>query len=140
MRTLKHESDHDTSQVAGVNRRDRYGCNPRPESTVALVVRHHASVMKYPDGSLVKLGDIITIPLPSGSAKARVVMLGDTREHLDIEKSFLDWVESDQKLLEPSYVVVEWVDRNPLAHNNPKYAPVGNYMLTEVDECVTHND
>jgi hypothetical protein len=98
------------------------------------------ALMKYPDGSPVKLGDIVTIPLPSGSAKARVVMLGDTREHLDIEKSFLDWVEGDKKLLEPSYVVVEWIDQNPLAHNDPKYAPVGNYMFTELDECVTHDN
>ena len=113
-----------------------------------LQVRHHASVMKYPDGSLVKLGDIVTIPLPDSSvkgrvimvsAKARVVMLGDTREHLDIEKSFLDWVESDKKLLEPSYVVVEWIDRNPLAHDDPQYAPAGNYMFTQLDECITHD-
>ncbi len=95
--------------------------------------------MKYPDGTPVKLGDIVTIPLPSGSARAQVVMLGDTREHSDIDKLFLDWVERDKSLLAPSYVVVEWIDHNPLAHNNPKYAPVGNYMFTELDECVTHN-
>jgi hypothetical protein len=95
--------------------------------------------MKYPDGSPVKLGDIVTIPLPGGSTRARVVMLGDTREHLDIDKQFLDWVERDKSLLEPSYVVVEWIDHNPLAHNDPKYAPVGNYMFTELDECVTHD-
>jgi hypothetical protein len=96
--------------------------------------------MKYPDGSLVKLGDTVTIPLPSGSARARVVMLGDTREHLDIDKQFLDWVERDKSLLEPSYVVVEWIDRNPLAHNDPKYAPVSNYMFTKLDECVIYED
>ncbi len=95
---------------------------------------------QYPDGSLVKLGDIVTIPLPEGSARARVVMFGDTREHLDIDQQFLDWVERDKSLLEPSYVVVEWIDQNPLAHNDPKYAPVGNYMFTELDECVTHDD
>jgi hypothetical protein len=95
--------------------------------------------MKYPDGSLVKLGDIVTIPLPDGGARARVVMFGDTREHLDIDRQFLDWVERDKSLLEPSYVVVEWIDQNPLAHNDPKYAPVGNYMFTELDECVTHD-
>ncbi len=104
--------------------------------------------MKYPDGSLVRLGDIVTIPLPDSNAKARVVMLGakarvvmlgDTREHLGIDKKFLDWVESDKTLLEPSYVVVEWVDRNPFAHNDPKYAPVGNYMFTQLDGCVTHD-
>jgi hypothetical protein len=95
--------------------------------------------MKYPDGSTVKLGDIVTIPLPSGSSRARVVMLGDTREYLDIDKQFLYWVESGKLLLEPSYVVVEWIDQNPLAHNDPKYAPVGNYMFTELDECITHD-
>jgi hypothetical protein len=95
--------------------------------------------MKYPDGSPVKLGDIVTVPLRDCSAKARVVMLGDTREHLDIDKKFLDWVESDNTLLEPSYVVVEWVNRNPLAHDDPKYAPVGNYMFTKLDECVTRD-
>ena len=94
--------------------------------------------MKYQDGSPVKLGDIVIIPLRYNSAKARVVMLGDTREHLDIDKKFLDWVESDKSLLDPSYVMVEWVDRNPLVHDDPKYAPVGNYMFTELDECVTH--
>ena len=62
------------------------------------------------------------------------------REHLDIDKQFLDWVERDKSLLEPSYVVIEWIDQNPLAHNDPKYAPVGNYMFTELDECVTHDD
>jgi hypothetical protein len=96
--------------------------------------------MKYHDGSPAKLGDTVTIPLRDCIAKARIVMLGDTREHLDIDKKFLDWVESDKALLEPSYVVVEWIDQNPLAHNDPKYAPVGNYMFTELDECVTHVD
>jgi hypothetical protein len=95
-------------------------------------------VMKYHDGSPVKLGDIVTIPLRDTSAKARVVMLGDTREHLDIEKEFLDWVKRDT-MLESSCVIVEWVERNPFAHNDPKYAPVGNYMFTELDECVTHD-
>jgi len=95
--------------------------------------------MKYPDGSRVKLGDIVTIPLPSGRARAKIVMLGDTREHLDIDQQFLDWIESDKKLLEPSYVLVEWVDRNPLAHDDPKYAPVGNYMFTQLDECVSRD-
>jgi hypothetical protein len=95
--------------------------------------------MQYHDGSLAKLGDIVTIPLPGGSARARVVMLGDTREHLDIDKGFIEWVESE-KLLDPSQVVVEWIDQNPLAHSDPKYAPVGNYMFTGLDACVTRVD
>jgi hypothetical protein len=95
--------------------------------------------MKYHDGSPVKLGDVVIIPLQDCAAKARIVMLGDTREHLDIDKQFLEWVERDKTVLEPSYVVVEWVDRNPLAHNDPQYAPVGNYMFTQLDKCVTHD-
>jgi hypothetical protein len=98
-------------------------------------VKHHPRIMTYHDGSPVKLGDIVTISLRDCRAKARVVMLGDTREHLDIDKQFLEWVERDKALLEPSYVVV---DHNPLAHNDPQYAPVGNYMFTQLDECVTH--
>lgn len=94
--------------------------------------------MQYHDGSPAKLGDIVWISLPSGQARARIVMLGDTREHLDLEESFLEWVESDQSPLEPSYVVVEWVDQNPLAHNDPRYAPVGQYLFTQLDECVAH--
>ena len=92
--------------------------------------------MKYHNGSLANLGDIVIIPLPTGNAKARIVMLGDTREHLDIDKQFLDWVKNEN-MLEASQVVVEWIGRNPLAHNDPQYAPVGNYMFTELDECVT---
>ena len=92
--------------------------------------------MKYHNGSLVKLGDIVTIPLADGGAKAWVVMLGDTREHLGVDEGFIEWVENE-KLLDPTQVVVEWIDRKPFAHDDPQYAPVGNYMFTGVDECIT---
>ena len=49
--------------------------------------------MRYHDGTLVTLGDIVKVPIPTGSAKARVVMVGDTYEHLDIDPSFLSWVK-----------------------------------------------
>ena len=94
--------------------------------------------MQYHDGLLVKLGDIVSIALAEGAAKARVVMLGDTREHLNVDEGFIEWVESE-KLLDSSQVVVEWVDRNPFAHDDPQYAPVGNYMFTGLD-CVTRID
>jgi hypothetical protein len=94
--------------------------------------------MTYSDGSTVKLGDIVIIRMADSDAKARVVMLGDTREHLDIEEEFIEWVESE-KLLSPTYAIVEWIDQNPLAHNDPQYAPVGNYMFTELDDCVRHD-
>jgi hypothetical protein len=84
------------------------------------------------------LGDIVTVPVPSGAAKARVVMLGDTYEHLDIDKQFLAWVKAD-KVLKESSVVIEWVEANPFAHDDPQYAPVGSYMFSAVDEWVTKN-
>jgi len=89
--------------------------------------------MQYADGSPLALGDIVTVPISSGVARARVVMLGDNYEHLDIDAGFVAWVKSE-RVLDPSSVVVEWVDGNPLAHSNPRYAPVGNYMFSPVDE------
>ena len=95
--------------------------------------------MNYHDGLPAKLGDIVAIPMANGSAKARVVMLGDTRAHLDLDEGFIEWVES-AKLLDPTQVVVEWVGENPLAHSDPQYAPVGNYMFTGLDCCVSRVD
>jgi hypothetical protein len=96
--------------------------------------RHH---MTYHDGTTVRLGDVVRVPVPGGSAKARVVMLGETYEHLpDIDASFVAWVKKDQ-VLERKSIVVEWLDVNPLAHDDPRYAAVGNYMFSELDEWVT---
>jgi len=89
--------------------------------------------MTYHDGSPIKLGDVVTVPVPSGTAKARVVMLGETYEHLDIDEQFLAWVKRDN-VLEKSSVVIEWLGSNPLAHDDLRYAPVGNYMFSPVDQ------
>ena len=89
--------------------------------------------MIYHDGSPISLGDIVRVTIPGGTAKARVVMLGDCYEHLEIDKQFLAWVERD-RVLEASSVVVEWLESNPFAHTDPRYAPVGNYMFSPVDE------
>jgi len=94
--------------------------------------------MNYHDGSAVKLGDIVAIPMPGGSARARVVWLGDTREHLEMDEGFVEWAESE-KLLDLTQVVIEWLDQNPLAHSDPQYAPVGNYMFTGLC-CVARVD
>ena len=91
--------------------------------------------VRYLDGSLVTLGDLVWVPVPSGSAKARVVMLGDTYAHLDIDAAFLKWVTND-RILETGSVVVEWLEGNPFAHSDPRYAPVGNYKFTPIDEYV----
>ena len=89
--------------------------------------------MKYHDGSMIALGDLVSVPVPTGAAKARVVMLGDTYEHLDIDSSFLSWVKSE-KILKDTAVVIEWVGDNPFANDDPRYAAVGNYMFSPGDE------
>jgi hypothetical protein len=94
--------------------------------------------MKYRDGADVRLGDVVNVPVPGGTAKARVVMLGETYEHLDIEPGFITWVKKD-KVLKPTSIVVEWLGANPLAHDDPRYAPVGNYMFSPLDEWVTRD-
>jgi hypothetical protein len=92
--------------------------------------------MQYHDGTTAKLGDVVDVPLPAGTARARIVMLGDSYEHLEIDRDFLSWVTSDRKLA-PTEIVVEWIDVNPFAHNDPHYAPVGNYAFLSLDEDVT---
>ena len=95
--------------------------------------------MRYFDGSTVALGDVVNVPIPSGYAKARVVMIGDTYEHLDeIDPSFLDWVKRE-RILDSASIVVEWIAKNPLAHNDPNYAPAGNYLFSPVDQWVTRD-
>jgi hypothetical protein len=84
------------------------------------------------------LGDVVSVPVPGGRAKARVVMLGETYEHLDLEPRFISWVKED-KVLKPTSIVVEWLGANPLAHDDPRYAPVGNYMFSPLDEWVTRD-
>jgi hypothetical protein len=90
--------------------------------------------MKYSDGSPIALGDIVSVLVgPDKYEKARVVMLGDTYEHLDIDERFVAWVNEERKLEEAS-VVVEWLESNPFAHSDPRIAPVGKYMFSPADE------
>ena len=91
--------------------------------------------MRYHNGTLITLGDLVDVPIPSGTARARVVMVGDTYEHLSIDSDFLAWVKSDHVLRETA-IVIEWLSDNPFAHDNPEHAPVGRYMFTDVDEHV----
>ena len=100
-----------------------------------LNVRHHKPCDTT---TAVTLGDIVSVPVPEGSANGRVVMLGDTYEHLDIDQQFLKWVIAE-RVLEPSSVVIEWIEDNPFEHDDPQYAPVGNYMFTTIDEWVVRN-
>jgi hypothetical protein len=54
--------------------------------------------MQYHDGSTAMLGDIVNVSVPSGTAKVRIVMLGDTYEHLGIDRDFFSWVKRERKL------------------------------------------
>ena len=89
--------------------------------------------MRYTDGKEIVLGDVVAVPTPSGAQHARVVMLGESYEHLPLEASFAEWVTA-QRILRADSVVVEWLGANPFAHNDPAFAAVGNYMFTAVDE------
>lgn len=92
-------------------------------------------LMKYADGTDVTLGDVIQIPMQDGLAVARIVMLGDKLAHAGVDEEFRSWVLRES-LLDTDAVVVEWVGRNPLAHQDPNYAPAGDYMFTRLDDCV----
>ena len=92
--------------------------------------------MNYSDGTRVMLGDLVSVPIAEGlNAIGRVVMLGDTYEHLPMEEAFLSFVLRDI-IFRATAVAVEWVDSNPFAHNDPTLALVGNYMTTDIDEDV----
>ena len=62
-------------------------------------------------------------------------MIGETYEHLGIDPQFVSWVKSD-KVLGPDSVVVEWLDADSFPHNDSRYAPVGNFYFTPLDDCV----
>ena len=88
--------------------------------------------MVYLDGTEIRLNDVVSVSVPEGYAFARVVMLGETYEHSAIGARFVEWVKQD-RILESTSIVIEWLNENPFAHNDPKYAPVGNYMFTGVE-------
>jgi hypothetical protein len=85
---------------------------------------------------LISLGDIVTVYLGDNkTAKARVVMLGDTYEHLNLDALYVDWLRRD-RVLEPSAIVIEWLDRNPYALHAKGATQVDNFLITEPDEDI----
>lgn len=84
--------------------------------------------MKYRCGTEVMIGDIIEVGYgPDQQALARVIAIGLTLVSDEVDKSFYEWAKDEQVISDQS-VIVEWVKENPLANENPKYAPVANYM------------
>ncbi|MCA9233760.1 MAG: hypothetical protein KDA57_24190, partial [Planctomycetales bacterium] len=87
----------------------------------------------YATGENIELGDVVLIPVPNGSARMKVVMLGDTQQHSELQSTFLKWVTTERKL-EDDEVVLEWIDKNPFEHKDPNVAPVGKYMFSGADQ------
>jgi hypothetical protein len=62
-------------------------------------------------------------------------MLGDTLEHLNLDSEFVKWIIED-KIMDRDTIAVQWIGKNPLAHDDPKYAPVGDILFTGLDEDI----
>lgn len=62
-------------------------------------------------------------------------MLGDSREHLEVGSDIIRWVVRDNILASTS-IFIEWLGANPFAHEDPQFAPVGNYRSATVDEHI----
>ena len=87
--------------------------------------------MKYDDGQVVKLGDIVSIGLHDGPHCAKVVLLGDTGEYLGLDEETAKWaVES--RHVDKTHIMAAWVQNNPLEHNDPRYAAVANTISTDL--------
>ncbi|MBU1044808.1 MAG: hypothetical protein KJ915_10480 [Candidatus Omnitrophica bacterium] len=93
--------------------------------------------MKYKCGKDVNLSDIIMVECgPDQKSLARVVAIGLDLAIDKIDKKFYSWAKSE-KIINENTVVVEWIDTNPLAHDDPNYAPIGNYMTLDSVCCET---
>ncbi|MBZ0166480.1 MAG: hypothetical protein K8I00_06705 [Candidatus Omnitrophica bacterium] len=84
--------------------------------------------MKYECGTQAMLGDEIMVSYgPNKKALGRVVAIGLDLVKEDIDKVFWAWAKKDN-IINDQTVVIEWIKENPLAHDNPQHAPIGNYM------------
>lgn len=87
--------------------------------------------MKYDDGQTVMLGDIVRVDLHDGDHVGRVIMIGDTGEYEGVDAQIAKWaLESDH--VGKQKILLEWVEPNPLANDDPKYAPVSNTLSTSL--------
>jgi hypothetical protein len=93
--------------------------------------------MKYSCGTEVMLGDEIMASYgPEQESLARVVAIGLDLAEQNIDRKFYDWAKAEGIISNES-VIIEWRDENPLAHNDPDYSPVGNYMTLSSLCCET---
>ena len=87
--------------------------------------------MKYEDGQTVMLGDIVSLDLHDGDHAGRVIMMGDTGECDGVDARTAKWALESGHVGKQS-IMLEWVEPNPLAHDDPKYAPVSNTLSTRL--------
>lgn len=93
--------------------------------------------MKYECGTNVMLGDEVMVQAgPNRESLARVVAIGRDMAIPGIDQSFYSWAKNEG-IIDKDTVVVEWIGPNPLAHENPNYSPVGNYMTLQSICCET---
>ena len=67
-------------------------------------------------------------------ALARVVAIGTDLVTAGIDSAFYSWAK-EESIIDANTVVIEWIDDNPLSHNDPQYAPVGDYMTLQSICC-----
>jgi hypothetical protein len=87
--------------------------------------------MKYSDGQLVMLGDIVSIGMHDGPHQAKVILLGDTGEYSELDEETVRWA-IDSGHVDDSRIMAVWTAKNPLEHNDPMYAPVGDTISTDL--------
>jgi hypothetical protein len=93
--------------------------------------------MKYECGTEVMLGDEIMVGHgPHKEVLARVVTIGTDQAIDGIDQKFYSWAKRE-RIIDKDTVVVEWISANPLAHDDPHHAPVGNYMTIHSLCCET---
>jgi hypothetical protein len=93
--------------------------------------------MKYSCGTEVMLGDEIMASYgPEQESLARVIAIGLDLAVENIDRKFYDWAK-EEGIISDESVIIEWKDENPMAHNDPNYSPVGNYMTLSSLCCET---
>jgi hypothetical protein len=93
--------------------------------------------MKYSCGNNVLLGDYITVQIgPEKYHEVQIIAIGMKLKTIDINDDEWEWMITENIINENS-VIVQFVGENPLAHDDPNYAPVSNHMTID---SITDNE
>ena len=87
--------------------------------------------MKYDDGQTVMLGDIVRVDLHDGDHVGRVIIIGDTGEYGGVDARTAKWALESGHVGKQN-IMLEWCENNPLAQDDPNYAPVSNTLSTSL--------